>query len=365
MATALGEKIKGLIEATAPIDIATYFAMCLGDPEHGYYRTREPFGRSGDFVTAPEISQLFGEMIGVFMIESWRRCGAPAAVRLVELGPGRGTMIADMLRVVASLAPELYEAATVHLVETSERLVERQRRALDRHGGKIAWHTRHEDVPPGFTLLAANEFFDAIPIRQFVRTADGFRERLVGLGGDGELAFVAGAATLDGPLPAGADGCPAGTVLEISPARDAIMTAIARRLRDDGGVALVIDYGHLVSGFGDTLQALRGHAYDPPLAHPGEADLTSHVAFEDLARAATEAGAHVAGAGPQGDFLIGLGLLERAGALGAGKDHSTQESIRDAVERLAAAGPGKMGELFKVMAVAGERVNLAPFKAAD
>jgi SAM-dependent MidA family methyltransferase len=274
-------------------------------------------------------------------------------------------MMADMLRVVASLAPELYEAMTVHLVETSERLTERQRQTLHRHAGKIAWHARHEDVPSGFTLLAANEFFDAIPMRQFVKTADGFRERLVGRGDDGELAFVGGAATLDGPLPAGADRCPDGTVLEVSPARDAIMAAIAGRLRDAGGVALVIDYGHVVSGFGDTLQALRDHAYDPPLAHPGEADLTSHVAFEDLARAASQAGAHVAGAIGQGDFLVGLGLLERAGALGAGKDDSTQQSIREAVERLAGAGPGKMGELFKVMAVAGERVAPAPFKAAD
>lgn len=365
MATALGEKIKSLIEATGPIDIAAYFAMCLGDPEHGYYLRREPFGRAGDFVTAPEVSQLFGEMIGIFMVQAWQACGSPPAVRLVELGPGRGTMMADMLRVIAHLAPQLYAGCSVHLVETSERLVERQVRTLSDHGAKIAWNARHEDVPPGFTLLVANEFFDAIPIRQFVRTGTGFRERLVGIGEDGELAFLIGAATLDGPLPPGSDTCPEGTVFEIAPAREAIMQAVAERLHDDGGVALVIDYGHLVSGLGDTLQALKDHAFDPPLAHPGEADLTSHVDFESLARAAASAGAHVVGATCQGDFLVGLGLLERAGALGAGKDNSTQESIRDAVERLAAPGPGKMGELFKAMAVAGQRVTLAPFRPAD
>jgi len=365
MTTPLGEKIKGLIEATGPIDVATYFAMCLGDPEHGYYRRHEPFGRAGDFVTAPEISQLFGEMVGVFMVEAWRANGRPRTVRLVELGPGRGTMMADMLRVVSRLAPELYEGATIHLVETSARLIGEQRRTLERHAGRTTWHERHEDVPPGFTLLAANEFFDAIPIRQFVRTPEGFRERLVGLGADGELAFVAGAAALDGPLPAGAERCPEGSVFEIAPAREAIMQGLAERLAGQGGAALIIDYGHLVSGFGDTLQALRDHAYDPPLAHPGEADLTSHVCFEDLARAAVSAGARIAGMACQGDFLIGLGLLERAGALGSGKDMSTQESIRNAVERLAGAGPGKMGELFKVMAVGGSAATLAPFKAAN
>lgn len=365
MATPLGDKIEKLIAATGPIDVSTYFALCLGDPEHGYYRRREPFGSAGDFVTAPEISQLFGEMIGIFMIEAWRAHEMPSPVRIVELGPGRGTMMADILRVVARLAPELYTAATVHLVETSERLSGEQRRTLAIHADKLDWHARHEDVPPGFMLLAANEFLDAIPIRQFVRTAAGFHERLVGLGEDGQLAFVAGAGTLDGPLPAGAGTCPEGTVLEIAPAREAIMHALAGRLVDQGGAALVIDYGHLVAGFGDTLQALRNHVYDPPLAHPGEADLTSHVDFENLARAAESAGAHIAGTVRQGDFLVGLGLLERAGALGAGKDHSTQDAIRGAVERLAASGAGKMGELFKVMAISGSRVTLAPFKVAD
>ncbi len=217
MTTALGEKIKAIIRTNGPVSITDYFSLCLADPQHGYYKTREPFGRVGDFVTAPEISQLFGEMIGVFMVHAWQRHGTPADVRLVEIGPGRGTMMADMLRVIEKLAPPLYNAMSVHLVETSERLQAFQRQTLEIHGDKVSWHSDFDDVPAGFTLLAANELFDAIPIRQFVRTANGFRERTVGLDANDDLTFAAGVASLDpallpdGPLP------PIGTILRDRP----------------------------------------------------------------------------------------------------------------------------------------------------
>ncbi|WP_326883932.1 class I SAM-dependent methyltransferase [Rhizobium beringeri] len=366
MTTALGEKIKAIIQANGPISVTDYFSLCLADPEHGYYRTREPFGRSGDFVTAPEVSQIFGEMIGVFIVHAWQRHGTPTDVRLVEIGPGRGTMMADMLRVISRIAPPLFDAMTVHLVETSERLRDVQSQTLEPHGEKITWHDGFDEVPAGFTLIAANELFDAIPIRQFVRMPTGFRERVVGIDADGELTFAAGVAGIDPSLlPEPVQNVPVGTLFEISPARQAVMMAICERLRAFGGTALTIDYGHLVTGFGDTLQAVRMHEFDPPLAHPGEADLTSHVDFQQLAETALAAGLHLNGALHQGDFLTGLGILERATALGRDREPQTQQVIQTAVERLAGAGEGRMGELFKVMAVSYPAIDLMPFRPVD
>ncbi|WP_028748874.1 class I SAM-dependent methyltransferase [Rhizobium mesoamericanum] len=366
MSTALGEKIKAIIQANGPISVTDYFSLCLADPEHGYYKTREPFGSSGDFVTAPEVSQLFGEMIGVFIVHAWQRHRTPAGVRLVEIGPGRGTMMADMLRVISRIAPPLFEDMTVHLVETSERLRDIQQEALASYGNKISWHQGFDEVPPGFSLLAANELFDAIPIRQFVKTATGFRERMVGIDADGELTFGVGVAGIDpGLLPSPANDVLPGTLLEVSPARQSVMLAICDRLKAFGGSAVVIDYGHLVSGYGDTLQAVRMHEYDPPLAHPGEADLTSHVDFEALAQAASSAGVYVNGLLYQGDFLVGLGILDRAAALGRDREARTRQIIQTAVDRLAGEGEGRMGELFKVLAVSNPAVDLMPFRSVD
>ncbi|MFB2550648.1 class I SAM-dependent methyltransferase [Ensifer soli] len=363
MTTPLAEKIKAIIRAQGPISITDYFSLCLADPEHGYYKTREPFGREGDFTTAPEISQLFGEMLGVFFIHAWQRHGAPVPVSLAEIGPGRGTMMSDMLRVIARAAPALYEALDVHLVETSARLRRIQTQTLVAHKYKIAWHDSFDTLPQNFLLLAANELFDAIPIRQFVQTEFGFRERLVGLDAEGALTFAAGVASLDPDLlPQPAARVPVGTLFEYAPARDAVMAAIAAHIRRTGGTALIIDYGHLATGFGDTLQAVREHQYDPPLAHPGEADLTSHVDFEMLARRAATEGLRINGLVRQGDFLVALGLIERASALGNDKDAITQETIRLGVERLAGAGVGKMGELFKVLAISSPGVDLVPFQ---
>ncbi len=366
MSTPLADKIISLIRQTGPISVADYFSLCLADPEHGYYRTRQPFGRSGDFVTAPEISQLFGEMIGIFLISAWAGSGRPEAVRLIEIGPGRGTMMADALRVIEKASPTLYAAATVHLVETSQRLQTVQRQTLLRHKERIAWHTAFEDVPDGFTLLAANELFDAVPLRQFVKTGGRFRERMVGLDSRGGLAFGLGVTTLEATLlPDHAHRAPEGTVFEAAPARTAVMMAIATRLRKADGTALVIDYGHLQSGFGDTLQAVYRHEFDAPLNRPGEADLTSHVDFQALAEAAAAMGAHVHRPLSQGEFLVGLGLLERAGALGSGRDELTQGTIRAAVNRLAGEGAGMMGALFKVLAISARPLALAPFDAHE
>lgn len=363
MTTPLGEKIKAIILANGPISVTDYFSLCLADPEYGYYRTREPFGRSGDFITAPEISQLFGEMIGIFLVQAWQRHGEPTSVNIAEIGPGRGTMMSDILRVVAKLSPALYEAASVHLIETSERLQKVQQQTLIAHKFKIAWHDSFDSLPEGFLLLAANELFDAIPIRQFVKTPQGFRERLVGLDAEGELAFAAGVATIDPALlPPMAATAPQGTIFEIAPARDAVMAALSARVRESGGTAVIIDYGHMATGLGDTLQAARDHEFDPPLKHPGEADLTSHVDFEQLARRAVTEGLQINGLTYQGDFLLALGLAERAAALGRERSTEMQENIRADAERLAGEGAGKMGELFKVLVVSSPSVALPPFQ---
>lgn len=362
MASPLKDKIVRLIRETGPLTVSDYFALCLADPEHGYYMSRDPFGRSGDFITAPEVSQLFGELIGVFLVHAWQAAGQPTNPRIVEIGPGRGTLMNDALRVVARLAPDLLAQASIHMVETSERLQGVQRQTLVRHKDRITWHKSWEETPAGYVLLVANELFDAIPLRQFIKTGNGFLERMVGIDQDGDLAFVTGATRIDPLLlPRGHERAPTGVIAEVSPARTAVMQSIAGRLVRDGGTALIIDYGHLVSGFGDTLQAVRHHEFDPPLDHPGLADLTSHVDFQALAEAAAASGAHIHPPLTQGEFLVALGIVERAGALGSGRDAVTQAAIRDAVNRLAGEGAGRMGVLFKVLAVSGSDVPLECF----
>lgn len=366
MTTPLAQKIINLIRQTGPISVADYFALCLADPEFGYYRTREPFGRAGDFVTAPEVSQLFGEMIGVFLVHAWSVQGSPDNVRLIEIGPGRGTLMADALRVVGRLAPRLFAQMTVHMVETSERLQNVQRQTLVRYKERIFWHTTFEEAPGGFTLLVANELFDAIPFRQFVKTQSGFMERTVRVNSSDRLDFGIGPAGIDmALLPDHAANAPLNTIFEVAPARSAVMASITERLVEHGGTALAIDYGHLVTSFGDTLQAVYHHEYDPPLARPGKADLTSHVDFEALGQAASTGGGHVHRPISQGEFLVGLGLLERAGKLGAGRDQLAQAAIHDAVNRLAGEGKGLMGALFKVLAVSGRPVPLVPFDSEN
>jgi SAM-dependent MidA family methyltransferase len=350
--TPLGKTLRLLIEANGPMTIADFMAHCLGDPAHGYYMTRDPFGVRGDFVTAPEISQMFGEIVGAWLIEAWRFAGSSSPVRLVELGPGRGTLMADILRVAAN-APGFREAASIHLVETSPALKARQAETLSRFGN-VAWHKAFRDVPDGPLFLVANEFFDALPVRQFVRSEGAWRERVVGLDANGHLAFGIGAGLFE-PGP----DAPVGSVLEVNPAAEALMAEVAVRIVAHGGAALVIDYGYERTALGDTLQAMRGHAYFDPLDSPGEADLTAHVDFEALARSAHTVDAAVHGPIAQRDFLLRLGLLERGGSLGANADEARREALRAAVERL--AGADQMGTLFKVLALTRPGLRPPPF----
>jgi NADH dehydrogenase [ubiquinone] 1 alpha subcomplex assembly factor 7 len=347
------DTIRRLIEADGPMSVATYMAHCLCDPQHGYYATRDPFGAAGDFVTAPEISQMFGEIVGAWVIHAWDLAGAPSPVSLVELGPGRGTLMADILR-VSGRRPDFAAAASVHLVETSPVLRAKQAAILARGGHRADWHDSFAEVPAGAALLVANEFFDALPIRQFVRVEGRWRERVVGLDERRRLAFGIGPGLLDqGPEAA------EGAILEVSPAGEALAAEIAGRIAAEGAAALVVDYGHSHAGLGATLQAVRGHAFADPLADPGEADLTAHVDFAALAASAARAGAAVHGPMTQGEFLVSLGILERAGRLGAAADEVTREAIGAAVERL--AGSEQMGKLFKVLAITRPGVTPPPF----
>jgi len=327
-----------MIATSGPIPLARYMALCLGDAEFGYYTSREPIGAAGDFVTAPEISQMFGELIGLWCAVTWRQLGAPAPVHLVELGPGRGTLMKDALRAIKA-EPEFSTALTPHLVETGARLRALQQQALA--GTPAVWHDDLTTLPPGPLLLLANEFFDALPAQQFEKCEDGWRERLVTYRDGGFHPLLAEtASSLDRPGEIG-------DVFEVAPARSRYMADIAARLNGHGGAALIIDYGHTESANGDTLQAVRAPRAQSIYAEPGLADLTSHVDFEALREAATGLETH--GPVTQANFLCSLGIEARASLLQRNASVQQAKDITTALQRL--LDPGQMGQLFKVVAM--------------
>jgi NADH dehydrogenase [ubiquinone] 1 alpha subcomplex assembly factor 7 len=346
---ALEREIRQLIESEGPIAVSRYMALALGHPRYGYYMTRDPFGAAGDFVTAPEVSQMFGELIGIWCAEIWRAMGEPDPVQLVELGPGRGTLMSDLLR-AAKVIPGFRAALRVHLVETSPVLIESQQATLLSIEPEAQWHSDVTALPRGPLIVIANEFVDALPVDQFVKTESGWHERKIGIV-DGRLAFALDPAPLAGieeQLPSRLRPAPAGSLLEraqLMPVRD-----IARRVAADGGAALLIDYGHTETGFGDTLQAVRAHKTANVLEDPGEADLTAHVDFEQLATAAMHAGVHAIGPVTQGHLLRALGIELRAERLKRGQNADVVAAIDTALARLTGPSPG-MGELFKAIAL--------------
>jgi NADH dehydrogenase [ubiquinone] 1 alpha subcomplex assembly factor 7 len=345
---ALEREIRALIESEGPIPVSRYMAIALGHPQYGYYLTRDPFGAGGDFITAPEVSQMFGELIGLWCAEVWRGMSGPARVHLVELGPGRGTLMSDLLR-AARVVPDFHGALEVHLVDTSPVLEARQRAALEHAGVPIEWHRNVERLPAGPLIIIANEFLDALPVDQIVKTERGWHERKIGMHA-GRLDFVLDPTPLDieEHLPERLRGAQPGVLLE---SRDlAPMREVARRITEHGGAALIIDYGHTQSGFGDTLQGVRAHKTVDPLENPGQADLTSHVDFEALATAAMRWGLHAIGPVTQGNFLRAIGIALRAENLKRGRDPATVADVDAALARLTAPSPG-MGELFKVLAL--------------
>jgi SAM-dependent MidA family methyltransferase len=334
--TSLAERLQRLIAHDGPMSVADYMAQANAH----YYATRDPLGVAGDFTTAPEISQMFGELIGLCLADGWARAGR-LETAYVELGPGRGTLAADALRAMraAGLAPD------VHFVETSPVL----RQAQAARVPQARWHDDLAALPDDRPLLVvANEFFDALPVRQLIRAGRGWHERLVGHDG---TRFVPGAgpAVPGGAVPSHLQDAPEGTILETSPASLAYLRLLAQRIAAQGGAALIIDYGHDRTSAGETLQAVRAHDYADPWANPGESDLTVHVDFEALAAAARESGLQVLGPVSQGDFLTRLGIDARLAALSTAAPSRTEE-FRAARDRLVA--PEQMGTLFRVLALA-------------
>ena len=337
--TPLSRLIREEVALEGPMRLDRYMGLCLGHPAHGYYITRDPLGARGDFITAPEVSQVFGELIAVWAIGAWGLMGEPARVHLVELGPGRGTLMADILRTLRRAAPPLATGASVHLVETSPVLRAAQRKAL---GDGAFWHDRLEDVADDApVILVANEFFDAIPIRQFECRGGAWHERVVGLDAGGGLALGLGATV---PGRGGAEG----EIREAAPQRDEIARSLGQRLARQEGAALLIDYGHLRTAPGDTLQALRGHRPVPVTEAPGECDLTSHVDFQALGAALREGGAVTHPPLTQRQFLLAMGLEPRIAQLSARADAETAALLQRQMARL--ADEGQMGNLFKVLA---------------
>lgn len=353
--SALARLLEARIAASGPITMADYMAECLLHPEHGYYTKGGVLGRDGDFTTAPEISQMFGELVGLSLAQAWLEQGQPAPALLAELGPGRGTLMADALR-ASAVAPGFREATRVHLVEASPALREMQARML--RGQPVHWHDRMDDVPDGPLFLIANEFFDALPIRQFCRAGAGWREAVVGLRPEGGLQL---GLTAPAPLAMLADrlsDTPEGGIVELCPALDGIVTEIAGRIAAQGGAALIVDYGDWRSA-GDTFQAVRAHHYTDPLGAPGMADLTAQVDFEAIARSATRAGAQVSAMVTQGDWLDRLGISIRAARLEASLPEGPARTEHTAAHRRL-THPQEMGSLFKVIGIVPRGAALPP-----
>lgn len=343
----LGRELAALIEAHGPIDVATFMALALGHPTHGYYPSRAALGAEGDFVTAPEASQLFGELLGAALATAWQAAGCPPA-RLVELGPGNGTLLADLWRATAGVTG-FHAALDVHLVETSPLLRRRQAERLHAVPG-LRWHEALDQVPTDRPLLViANEFLDALPIRQLIRLEVGWREIQLGLDARGRLALAPSPRL--SPLAFRLPAAPLGSVLEISPAREAAVAGIAHRLAGQGGLALIIDYGERDPAPGSTLQAVSRHNKVDPLTRPGEVDLTSRVAFGPLVAIAAAAGPAVFGPIAQGLFLQRLGIELRLEHLLAGASAGAASGLRLGHARLTEASA--MGELFQVLAIDG------------
>jgi SAM-dependent MidA family methyltransferase len=348
---ALAAALRERIRRDGPMPVDRFMQACLEDPVHGYLVKRDSIGAGGDFVTAPEIAQVFGELIGLWCAVTWQGMGRPARVRLVELGPGRGTLMRDALRALR-VAPAFLEAASVHLVEISPALRQWQHRLLvggDLAGRApaIAWHGTVAEVPPGPAIVVGNELLDALPIRQLVYRDAAWHERVVETAPDGTLRFAVGPEVHHAGPAALQEGEPApGAIAELRPGEDALIAALAARV--EPFAALFIDYGPAEPRLGDTLQAVRGHAYVDPLAEPGTADLTAHVQFALLAAKARAAGLAVAGPITQAELLGRLGIAERTARLMAANPQRAGE-IEAATQRL--MSPTGMGQLFKAIAV--------------
>ena len=345
-APTLPELIDMQIRTSGPMSVASYMALCLTHPTKGYYKSDDPLGVAGDFVTAPEISQMFGELLGFFFVNVWQQMGSPKAFTLLELGPGRGTLMADMLR-VACRAEGFRDALDLRLFETNPALIAEQNARLEPYNPK--WIDSFEKVGEGPLLVVANEFFDALPIRQFVRMDDGWHERVVGLS-DGRRSFGLNPTPIPAAaMPEAVADAEINAVFEVGLANGEVMKRLAGLVSTQGGAILAIDYGYARTQTGETLQGVRKHAYADVLDAPGEVDLSAHVDFEALGSVAAKAGLSVQPLATQGQFLTRLGIAERAKALSVANPGSAAD-IAAAKARLVA--PEQMGNLFKAFCAA-------------
>jgi SAM-dependent MidA family methyltransferase len=355
----LETEIRRRINIAGPMPVMHYMSLCLTHETHGYYVTNDPFGAAGDFTTAPEISQMFGELIGLWAGSVWRQMGSPQQVHLVELGPGRGSMMQDALR-AAHVMPEFRAAVSVHFVEISPLLERRQKEFLGGVGIPLTWHQSLNDVPEGPMIILANEFFDSLPVHQAVMCADGWHERVVKIDENQKLRF----GIARDPIPLFEQLLPRGMRAEIGAVfewrADQTALELGRRVKHSEGAALVIDYGHAKSAPGETLQAVGKHQYADPLVSPGLVDLTAHVDFQALAEAAESMGARALGPVDQGEFLRRLGIESRAMALKNTAPPSKVMEIERALARLTGSGGRSMGQLFKAMGFSHPKLGPLP-----
>ena len=356
----LAARLHAHIAENGPLTVEAFMQACLSDAASGAYTSRQPIGGAGDFITAPEISQIFGELIGLWSVSVWQSMGAPRAVTVAELGPGRGSLMADALRAWRAV-PAFLDVISVALIETSPVMVAAQRSALREARVPVSWYATLDELPDGPLIVLANEFIDALPIRQFIYRDGTWRERLIASDGSGGFCFTEGNRLALGDqasdLP---DEAPDGSILEMRPAARTLLYELARRASVAPLAALIIDYGHDEAGFGDTLQAVRGHRFAAALADPGSADLSAHVDFADLKRQASALGLKSYGPVPQGEFLLKLGLGERRNRLLQRATPAQAEAIASGASRL--VDPKQMGILFKALALTGaDRPPPPPF----
>ena len=356
----LETEIRRLISLAGPMPVSEFMSLCLSHPQHGYYITHDPLGASGDFVTAPEISQMFGELIGLWTAAVWHQMDTPDNVHLIELGPGRGTMMHDMLR-AANVMSDFRKTLRVHLVETSPVLRQRQQQTFAKIEVSVTWHEALAEVPDGPAIIVANEFFDALPVNQAVKQAKGWHERLVGIGPQGNFAYVLGKDPLrffEQTLPPQVRMAEIGSIYEWR--ADSQALEVGRRVVRGGGGALIIDYGHVESMVGDTFQALQGQRKADPLATPGLSDVTAHVDFQALGAAAESIGARVHGPIEQAMLLRRLGIEQRAFNLKRVAPPDKAQAVDVALARLTAGGVTGMGTMFKAIGLSAPQIATLP-----
>ena len=338
--------LKQYIAEQGPLSVADYMQHCLTHPEHGYYTGRDPLGVTGDFTTAPEVSQMFGDMIGAFLVQSWNDMGCPNPFALVEIGPGRGTLMADILRMAARVSADFCKAANIHLVEVSPVLRGKQKQALEGFQDKIDWHDTVETIPDDMPVMfVGNEFFDALPIRQYIYQDSAWYERAVHCD-DNRLQWTVFERPVVLQVP---DGAEEGDIYETNLPAEQVMHHIAAQVKKQRGLGLFIDYSYVDDGFGDTFQAVAGHEYKDPLINPGGQDLTALVDFNALCRVAKDVGVSVTGPVTQSDFLHAMGIEAYAEKLRKVASAEQQEDILTGYRRLTSSS--EMGILFKVMGI--------------